>query len=362
MKRILCAVALMGVSLVSMAQVNYRITYKGLENGKKLFLNNAETREALDSAVVEAGVAKFSGQLSESVVAVVNERAGQVRGALYEMVLDEFPVIEDDTMVEGSVQNLRYAQYQEEERKHNTKADDIIHDYQQLQQEYGQDIPEDKMMALRQRMEVFSEESHLLTLKRMEDNRDNLIPLLLLMYDADNLGYPYVGEYLKTYELADRPSLQQVKDMLKREEVKQPGAKVVDFTMKNLQGEPVSLTDWVGKGNYVLVDFWASWCGPCRQDMPHVKSLYEKYHPQGFEIVGVSLDSKQEAWAKGVQDLDITWPQMSDLKYWQSEGAALYNIRAIPATILFAPDGTVVEAGLRGESLTKKLEEIYEQK
>ena len=361
MKRIVCIAVAVMLSMVMTAQVNYRITYKGLDNGSKLYLNNGETREVMDSVVVKGGVAKFSGQVPETTVAVIHQSPGQVRGAFYELLLDETPVIiEGRTMIEAGVLNLRYAEYQEEGRKRNMQIEDVAREYQKLQEEYGQNIPEDKVKPLRYLLETYSEETRQKTMKLLEDNRDNLIPLMTLIYSPDRLGYPYVSEYMKTYELADRPSLQGLKDILKREEVKMPGAKVVDFTMNNLQGQPVSLTNWVGKGNYVLVDFWASWCGPCRQDMPHVKSLYEKYHPKGFEIVGVSLDNKKEAWEKGVADLGITWPQMSDLKYWQSEGAALYNIRAIPATILFAPDGTVVEAGLRGESLTKKLEEIYE--
>ena len=143
---------------------------------------------------------------------------------------------------------------------------------------------------------------------------------------------------------------------------KAQGVMFKDVEMKNLAGETVRLSRWVGRGNYVLVDFWASWCGPCRMEMPNVKEAYAKFHPKGFEIVGISLDNKQEAWEKGVTDLGITWPQMSDLQGWKCVGASLYNIRSIPATILFAPDGTVVEAGLRGEALSQKLAEIYASK
>ena len=361
MKRIVCALMVLGLSMATMGQVSYKVTYKGLENGKKVYLNNGETRAVMDSAVVEAGIVKFSGQVPESVVAVLHERPGQVRNALYELVLDDYPVIvQEGQIVEGSVANLRYGKYQDEQNRLTTKVQDIIGEFRKLQEQHNGQIPEADMQSLRERMEQVSEESERLTRGMLDENRDNLLPLTTLLYSADNLGYDFVGEYLKTYDLAVRASLAPLKVMLRREEVKKPGAKVVNFTMKNLKGETVNLTDWVGRGQYVLVDFWASWCGPCRADMPHVKSLYEKYHPKGFEIVGVSLDRTQEAWEKGVESLGIPWPQMSDLKYWQSEGAALYNIRAIPATVLFCPDGTVVESGLRGESLTKKLEEIYE--
>lgn len=137
------------------------------------------------------------------------------------------------------------------------------------------------------------------------------------------------------------------------------GQKFTDIELTTMDGKPIKLSDYAGKGNYVLVDFWASWCGPCRSDMPGVIELYNKYKKKGFEIVGVSLDNNKEAWEKGTKDLGITWPQMSDLAGWKCKGAELYAVRGIPFTVLIGPDGTIVENGLRGEALTKKLEEIY---
>lgn len=138
------------------------------------------------------------------------------------------------------------------------------------------------------------------------------------------------------------------------------GKPLQDFTMNDVKGKPRKLSDYVGKGNYVLVDFWASWCPPCRQEMPNLVALYKQYHKKGFEIVGVSLDNKQENWEKGLKDLGMTWPQLSDLQGWKNEGAALYGVHSIPHTVLFDPQGNIVAKKLYDEKLREKLAEIYE--
>ncbi|MDL2244078.1 AhpC/TSA family protein [Parabacteroides sp. OttesenSCG-928-J18] len=136
------------------------------------------------------------------------------------------------------------------------------------------------------------------------------------------------------------------------------GKSFSDFDMADPQGRMRKLSDYAGKGKVVLVDFWASWCPPCRADMPHLVALYKEYANHDFEIVGVSLDRTDEAWKKGIADLHITWPQMSDLKFWHNEAATLYGVNSIPHTVLIDKDGTIIAKNLRGKALEEKLREV----
>lgn len=137
----------------------------------------------------------------------------------------------------------------------------------------------------------------------------------------------------------------------------QQGDKFTDFAVE-YEGKTTRFSDYVGKGQYTLVDFWASWCGPCRAEMPTVVKAYTDYHDKGFEVVGVSLDNSKEAWVKAIDKLKMPWPQMSDLRGWECRGARLYNIQSIPANILIDQQGKIVAKNLRGEGLLSKMADL----
>jgi thiol-disulfide isomerase/thioredoxin len=154
--------------------------------------------------------------------------------------------------------------------------------------------------------------------------------------------------------------IQRLREHVETVDKTSEGKHFVDFTMNSPEGEPVTLSDIIAKNEYTLIDFWASWCGPCRAEMPNVVAAYQAYKDKGFGIIGVSLDNNVDKWKEAITNLNITWPQMSDLKGWDNEGAKLYGVNSIPATVLVNREGVIVARNLRGEAIAEKLAELLQ--
>lgn len=139
------------------------------------------------------------------------------------------------------------------------------------------------------------------------------------------------------------------------------GQKAPDFTMNNVEGTPVALSSKIGS-KLLLVDFWAAWCGPCRQENPNVVKVYNEFNKKGFDIFGVSLDQKKDDWVKAIGDDKLTWTHVSDLQYWSNAAAKLYAVNSIPANFLLDETGTIIGKNLRGDDLYNKVNEVLGSK
>lgn len=218
----------------------------------------------------------------------------------------------------------------------------------------------DKLSEIREQAMTIYQEQVDAMMKIIRENPDNMIPVFFIKDLAYGMDYEELQEVCNPKNAYyNHPSMELPKKLLASLEKRAPGKMYTDMTLDDMEGKAHKLSEWVGKGQYVMIDFWASWCGPCRQEMPNVVANYKKYHDKGFEIIGVSFDQKADAWKDAVKQMGMEWPQLSDLKGWKASAVDIYGVSSIPASILLDGTGKIVGLNLRAEKLGEKLSEIY---
>ncbi len=364
---------------VSLLAQNVSYTLKGkignLDAPAKVYLFHGNTR--VDSTALQNGQFEFKGTITDPVqVSLILNDKGTGIQSLSHQHLDVYlePGIIDvsspDSLaratIKGSKVNAANEKLKIALKPIDKKQEVIMSEYMSMSAEQRQN--NDVMANFIARYKLITNEKKQIYVDCIHANPDGFISLVALksLITLKNMD----GEILDYSEFA--PLFNSLSSDVKNTVTGKKEAKSLlvmkattvgeiapVFTQNDPDGKPITLSGL--KGNYVLVDFWASWCGPCRAENPNVVKAYTKYHDKGLEILSVSLDDEKtkNAWLTAIQKDGLIWKNVSDLKGWKNEVAVLYGIKAIPQNMLLDKTGKIIARNLRGEALNKKLEEIF---
>ena len=266
-----------------------------------------------------------------------------------------------DSKVTGSIETDLFVAFNDRMAVFEKNAKQVNDDYMALKLSDETDVEKEKEYVaqmdtiLQQRIDY---------MKQFAEEHPNSIVTALIVYSK--LWYDVLPEEMEFYVNgfdsvnSKSPWVQSIREKADAAERLAIGQPFVDIQLSAPDGGEIALSDYAGKDKYVLVDFWASWCRPCRMANPDMVKLYNKYKDKGFEIVGVSLDKDKTEWTKAIKADALAWPQMSDMKFWQSKGAGLYLVHSIPYTVLLDKEGIIIAKGLQNDELQKKLKELIE--
>ncbi|KIQ14429.1 hypothetical protein RT99_21440 [Flavobacterium sp. MEB061] len=343
-------------------------TIAGLDKGTVYLENTDEkgNKTIADSAQINKdGAFTFTGKVSEPLLHTIKLK-GEEYGAFFLLDNENIKVeAKKDSIfkakVSGAVQNDIYKSFYDNEfKKIQSIAGPVYKLSDSLSQNGKVKLTAEQQTMMDKKWKDLQTFADGLTDKFIRKNKDKIAAALVINDRIVSYGTP---EQVKTYYAVLSPEVQksvygkQLKEAIDLNDKTAVGVTAPEFSQTDVNGKVVKLSDY--KGKYVLVDFWASWCGPCRKENPNVLVAYKTYHDKGFDVLGVSLDDKKKLWEKAIEKDGLTWTHVSDLKGWKNEAAVLYGVKLVPTNYLIGPDGKIVAKNLREEALQSKLKEIF---
>ena len=359
MKKLLVMAAFIAATLPTAAQqVKYSIDGISNENGKTVVLRDRLTNQIVNSAVVTNGKFSMSGNAEKNAYMGVSTQDASWFVMLFN---DGTPVTINlnDSTLKGSPQNERLTRY---DLDINAPYASFMIKMQSMSEEERKakevEVVGGLMIATMKMMEGVK--------KVIDEERETLIPVAFVSEYQQMFGQEKLDSVLATKPAwASHPIVQQQVQQWAQQKAQEEkknavvGKQFTDLEEPDVDGNMHKLSEYVGKGKWVLVDFWASWCGPCLREMPNVVKAYETYHAKGFDVVGLSFDNKKEPWVQAIADQNMPWTHLSDLKGWRTVASGVYDVNSIPDNLLIDPQGKIVARGLRGEALQAKLKTIF---
>ena len=339
--------------------INGTIEIDGL-NEQTLLLKKRQDKElvTVDSIVIKENKFTFSGNVDNVEIHYLVFPNNRTYAVIVENTTIDVIVGEKQVSVTGTELNNITTAFVKQRATVNEKMDDLYERYNVAVKENA--LTKELEAEMDEEYEAISKELQHVGVIFLEENINNAAGECFFSSITSQMKAKEIEDLLAnaTEETLQKDIFKNATERIQYEKAVEIGQPFVDIEMPNPQDEMIKLSDYAGKGKYVLIDFWASWCGPCVQEMPHLIELYAKYKNKNFEIVGVSFDRDKNKWLEGIEKLQLPWPQMSDIKFWSSEGAKLYNVRSIPHTVLINPEGIIVEKNLRAKALEEKLAEL----
>ena len=337
-------------------------TVEGAADGDTVFLQEVVGRQLskLDTAIIKNGTFTFEGVQDSAVNRYVTSGTGN-EAMLMDFFLENgkinIALTKNNDSATGTANNDAYQEIRNKINALNQKAQPI---YESMG---NADMTEEQRAENMKALEGLQNELGEVYKEGIEKNITNPVGIHLFKMNYYSMETAENDALLQQIpaQFQNDAAIVKIKEMVEKQKKTAVGQKFIDFEMQTPDGKSVKLSDYAGKGKIVLVDFWASWCGPCRREMPNLVEAYAKYKGKNFEIVGVSLDQNADSWKEAIKTLKMTWPQMSDLKYWNSEGAQLYAVNSIPHTMLIDGEGTIIARGLHGEELQTKIAEALKK-